>query len=95
MIAKVIVHGATREVALSQLRAALEGCQVGGTVTNLAFLGALARHEGIIGGFSGGANVAAALDLLRGPHKGQTIAALICDSGLKYLSTDLWPSTAD
>ncbi len=46
MIAKVIVHGETREVALSQLRAALEGCQVGGTVTNLAFLGALAGHEG-------------------------------------------------
>ena len=46
MIAKVIVHGATREVALARLRAALAGCQVGGTVTNLAFLGALAAHEG-------------------------------------------------
>ena len=50
----------------------------------------LARREGIFGGFSGGANVAAALDLLRGPHRGGTVAALICDSGLKYLSTDLW-----
>ncbi len=46
MIAKVIVHGATRDVALARLRAALAGCQVGGTVTNLAFLGALAGHEG-------------------------------------------------
>ncbi|WP_299023809.1 biotin carboxylase N-terminal domain-containing protein [uncultured Sulfitobacter sp.] len=46
MIAKVIVHGATRDVALSKLRAALGGCHVGGTVTNLAFLGALAGHEG-------------------------------------------------
>jgi 3-methylcrotonyl-CoA carboxylase alpha subunit len=46
MIAKVIVHGATREVALAKLRAALRGCQVGGTVTNLAFLGALAGHAG-------------------------------------------------
>jgi 3-methylcrotonyl-CoA carboxylase alpha subunit len=46
MIAKVIVHGETRAVALSKLRAALAGCQVGGTVTNLAFLGALAGHEG-------------------------------------------------
>jgi 3-methylcrotonyl-CoA carboxylase alpha subunit len=46
MIAKVIVHGATRDVALAKLRAALVGCQVGGTVTNLAFLGALAGHEG-------------------------------------------------
>ncbi|WP_386625857.1 acetyl/propionyl/methylcrotonyl-CoA carboxylase subunit alpha [Sulfitobacter geojensis] len=46
MIAKVIVHGPTRDVALARLRAALSGCQVGGTVTNLAFLGALAGHEG-------------------------------------------------
>lgn len=46
MIAKVIVHGATRDIALAKLRAALSGCQVGGTVTNLAFLGALAGHEG-------------------------------------------------
>ena len=51
----------------------------------------LACREGIFGGYSGGANVAAALELLRGPAKGGTIAVLICDSGLKYLSTDLWP----
>jgi cysteine synthase A len=51
----------------------------------------LAREEGIFGGFSAGANVAAALDLLAGPERGGTIAVMICDSGLKYLSTDLWP----
>ena len=51
----------------------------------------LAREEGIFAGFSSGANVAAALKLLRGPERGGTIAVLICDSGLKYLSTDLWP----
>jgi cysteine synthase A len=50
----------------------------------------LARQEGIFGGFSSGANVAAALRLLDGPCRGKTIAVLICDSGLKYLSTDLW-----
>ena len=50
----------------------------------------LARLEGIFGGFSAGANVAAALELLEGPMKGRTIAVIICDSGLKYLSTDLW-----
>tara|TARA_R110002049_G_scaffold23545_2_gene83264 strand:+ start:79342 stop:81288 length:1947 start_codon:yes stop_codon:yes gene_type:complete len=50
MIAKVIVHGPTRDVALSRLRAALAGCQVGGTVTNLAFLGALAGHRGFAAG---------------------------------------------
>lgn len=50
----------------------------------------LAKHEGIFGGFSAGANVSGALDLLRGSMKGKTIAVVICDSGLKYLSTDLW-----
>ena len=50
----------------------------------------LARVEGIFAGFSAGANTAAALDLLAGPEKGGTVAVIICDSGLKYLSTDLW-----
>jgi cysteine synthase A len=51
----------------------------------------LARREGIFGGYSAGANVAAARELLRGPARGGAVAVLICDSGLKYLSTDLWP----
>jgi len=50
----------------------------------------LARTEGVFAGFSSGANVAAALRLLAGEMKGSTIAVMICDSGLKYLSTDLW-----
>ena len=52
----------------------------------------LARREGIFGGFSSGANLAAAMQLLAGPCRGQTVAILVCDSGLKYLSTDLWPT---
>ncbi|MFT5466135.1 MAG: cysteine synthase A [Verrucomicrobiales bacterium] len=51
---------------------------------------ALAREEGIFAGFSSGANVAAAQQLLAGDFAGKTIAVLICDSGLKYLSTELW-----
>jgi cysteine synthase A len=51
----------------------------------------LAKHEGIFAGFSSGANAAAALRLLAGELRGKTVAILICDSGLKYLSTDLWP----
>ncbi len=50
----------------------------------------LARYEGIFAGFSSGANVAAAIHLLKNEMRGETIAVLICDSGLKYLSTDLW-----
>jgi cysteine synthase len=51
---------------------------------------ALAREEGIFAGFSAGANVAAALRLLEGTESGGVIGVIICDSGLKYLSTDLW-----
>jgi len=51
----------------------------------------LAREEGIFAGFSSGANLAAALKLLGGELSGYTICIMICDSGLKYLSTDLWP----
>ena len=50
MISKVIVHGPTRAVALSRLSQALAETEVGGTVTNLAFLGALAAHEGFAAG---------------------------------------------
>lgn len=50
----------------------------------------LAKKEGIFAGFSSGANVAAALKLLRGVEKGANIALTINDSGLKYLSTDLY-----
>ena len=50
----------------------------------------LAKEEGIFAGFSSGANVAAALQLLEGAFKGKTIVVLLSDSGLKYLSTDLW-----
>lgn len=50
----------------------------------------LAREEGIFAGFSSGANVAAALELLAGRCRGKTVVVTICDSGLKYLSTDLW-----
>lgn len=51
----------------------------------------LARDEGIFGGFSSGAVVAAAAQLLVGPERGGTVVVVLADSGLKYLSTDLWP----
>ncbi|MEL6808726.1 MAG: biotin/lipoyl-containing protein, partial [Pseudomonadota bacterium] len=50
MIAKVITFGPTRDVALSRLSQALADTEVAGTVTNLAFLGALAGHEGFVRG---------------------------------------------
>lgn len=50
----------------------------------------LARTEGVFAGFSTGANVAAAVKLLKDQEKGGVIACIACDSGLKYLSTELW-----
>jgi cysteine synthase A len=50
----------------------------------------LAREEAIFGGFSSGANVAAAVKLLQNREKGKNIAVLIPDSGFKYMSTDLY-----
>lgn len=63
------------------------------TVTDeeaIAATRALARREGIFAGFSSGANVAAAMKLLEGPERGSRIVLTINDSGLKYLSTDLF-----
>ena len=50
----------------------------------------LAQLEGVFAGFSTGANVAAALELLEDSEEPISVAALACDSGLKYLSTDLY-----
>ncbi len=51
----------------------------------------LAREEGIFGGFSTGANVAAALRLASTAVPGTLIVTTANDTGLKYLSTDLFP----
>ena len=50
----------------------------------------LARKEGVFAGFSSGANTAAAAQLLATRHPGATAVVLMCDSGLKYLSTQLY-----
>ncbi len=50
MIAKVIVHGPTRQAALGKLLASLEATEVAGCVTNAGFLAALCRHEGFAAG---------------------------------------------
>ncbi|MEM7599237.1 MAG: biotin carboxylase N-terminal domain-containing protein [Pseudomonadota bacterium] len=50
MIAKLVVHGPTRDVALRRLSDGLRRTQVAGTVTNLGFLGALSEHAGFAAG---------------------------------------------
>jgi cysteine synthase A len=50
----------------------------------------LATREGIFAGFSAGANVYAALEVAANCPPGTLVATIACDTGLKYLSTDLW-----
>ncbi len=50
MIAKIITHGGSREVALGKMAQALAETQVAGSVTNLAFLRALVGHEDFAAG---------------------------------------------
>ncbi len=53
----------------------------------------LAREEGIFCGISSGANVWAALQLAREPQmQGRLVVAIICDTGERYLSTELFAS---
>ena len=50
----------------------------------------LAREEGLFCGTSSGANVAAAMSLLRSRERGSRIVVVLTDTGLKYLSTPLF-----
>ena len=50
----------------------------------------LACREGILAGFSTGANVAAALGVAAAAPVGFTVATIACDIGTRYLSTDLF-----
>ena len=52
----------------------------------------LAREEGLFGGASSGANVVAALRLAEKLGPQATIVTLMCDSGIKYLSTEVYKS---
>ena len=50
----------------------------------------LAREEGLFAGTSSGANITAAIQLGLRLGPGATVATLLVDSGLKYLSTDVY-----
>jgi cysteine synthase A len=50
----------------------------------------LAREEGIFAGASTGANVVAAIRVAEQLGRGATVATLIVDSGLRYLTTDIF-----
>jgi cysteine synthase A len=51
----------------------------------------LAREEGIFCGVSAGANTYAALAVAARPeNEGRLVVTILCDTGERYLSTDLW-----
>jgi cysteine synthase A len=50
----------------------------------------LAREEGVFGGTSSGANVIAAIRIAQRLGPERKVVTLIPDSGLKYLSTDVY-----
>ena len=51
----------------------------------------LGREEGILAGISSGANVFASLQVAKRPeNKGKTIVTIICDTGERYISTDIY-----
>ena len=85
MIAKVIVHGSTRDIALQKLSSALRNTQVTGTKTNLAFLGALAGHQGFCKGDVDTGLIGRDIDALKQspvPEARHAVAAAMALSGL-------------
>lgn len=58
--------------------------------TAIAMARRLAAKEGLFVGTSSGANVAAAIELLRERERGSRIVVVLTDTGLKYLSTPLF-----
>ncbi len=91
MIAKIITHGPTREIALKRLSRALERTEVGGTVTNLSFLGALTRHEGFARGDVDTGLIARDLEALTAaPAPTPQVLALAALAACGLLEQDRW-----
>lgn len=95
MIAKLIVHGPDRKAALARLDQALSETHIAGTVTNIAFLSALARHEGFGAGEVDTGLIGRDLDQLIADETPPLAAKAL--AGLAHLgvlsgseTTDLW-----
>jgi 3-methylcrotonyl-CoA carboxylase alpha subunit len=99
MIAKLVTHGPDRATALGGLAAALESTEVAGSVTNLAFLAALAREPDFSAGEVDTGLIGRKQDeLTRSPEPSSGIleAAVIAASGVhdRPRTSDPWSSLA-
>lgn len=70
--------------------AAVDSVETVSTEEAKAMARRLAREEALFAGSSTGANLVVALRLAERLGEGATVVTLLCDSGLKYLSTDLY-----
>lgn len=67
-----------------------EGIEAVATDEAKAMARRLAREEALFAGTSSGANVVAALRVAERLGPGRRVVTLMCDSGLKYLNTDVY-----
>ncbi|MDQ2634554.1 MAG: ATP-grasp domain-containing protein, partial [Pseudomonadota bacterium] len=91
MIAKLVVHGTDRTAALDALSKALEATEIAGSVTNVAFLAALARDADFAAGDVDTGLIARKQDVLvraQAPSAEIVSAAILAASGLDARPTD-------
>jgi 3-methylcrotonyl-CoA carboxylase alpha subunit len=91
MIAKLIVHGATRDVALRRMERALATTEIAGTVTNLAFLAALVRHPRFASGDVDTGLIDAHLEDLVASHEPGAAATALAALSAMGLDADAGP----
>ena len=82
-------------IGQSRITANLEGVEVDDAwriddADALRIVFDLTREEGMCLGGSSGINIAGAIELGRKLGPGSTIVTILCDSGLRYLSTELY-----
>jgi cysteine synthase A len=75
--------------------ARVDGVETVSSADAMAMSRRLAREQALFVGTSSGANVVAALREAERLGPGATVATLLCDSGLKYLTTELFREERD